>query len=580
MKIQKKSIFILFAIVAAWTLSVSLKKPEKLAKPVKTNLTQEEQEKFDYYYYEAILQKEKKDFGKALEIFKQCYLIDSLDAGLLDELAVLYAGYGDTEKALPLLNRALERLPDNWWINMHLLSLYAQSSKLDEAIALAETMQTIFPYREDVYQILASFYIQTQQHKKAIAAYDKLESLSSINEELSLEKNKLYLAMKKPKKAIAEIEKLIKKFPGNQNYKVLLANTYLELREEKKAMEIFKQVMALDPELPLLYMSLADYYGETGQTKLADDAIRKALMLNELPVENKIFILGEYVENLVSDTARLDETESLFKMLTDRYPLEAQVHEYYSLFLMVRHRKSEATAELESALAINAKNSDTWTRLIVIYFEDKNYEKMVEITDKAIENIPENPIFYFYKTLATFQQENYHEALAAAKAALPLLKEDDRGLKSEFYSQLGDLYYKLNQSDSAFRAFEEALTLNPGNIMVMNNYAYYLSEENKELRKAELMSGKTIEKEPANSTYLDTYAWILYKQGNYSLAKFYIERAVDNLPKDYPAGVVMEHYGDILFKTGDTAKALDIWKKAAAQPDATNEVKQKAQDKL
>ena len=117
----------------------------------------------------------------------------------------------------------------------------------------------------------------------------------------------------------------------------------------------------------------------------------------------------------------------------------------------------------------------------------------------------------------------------------------------------------------------------------MNNYAYYLSLEKAELKKAERMSAKTVELEPKNSTYLDTYAWILYQQGNYSLAKFYIEKAIDNLAKQEDHGVIMEHYGDILWMNSKDAendgKALEMWQKSYDAGNKTEEIKQKIENK-
>lgn len=112
----------------------------------------------------------------------------------------------------------------------------------------------------------------------------------------------------------------------------------------------------------------------------------------------------------------------------------------------------------------------------------------------------------------------------------------------------------------------------------MNNYAYYLSEKNMNLKKSESLSAKTIEKEPKNSTYLDTYAWIFYQQGNYSLAKFYMERAIDNMDKKQDPGVMYEHYGDILLKTGNEKKALEMWKKAYETENKTDALKLKIEN--
>jgi Putative Zn-dependent protease, contains TPR repeats len=539
-------------------------------------LTQEQSEQFYSYFYEAIAQKEAGAYKLALDVFEKCYEINPLDAGLCYELGNLYAGFQQPQKAVPLLERAVAQYPDNWWYSIQLLEVYLMTQQNENAFRLAEGFQTNFPYKEETYRILETLYKQSKQYAKAIAAFDKLEKITSINENLSLEKSALYIELKQPKKAIAEIEKLIKKYPSVSKYKIMLGDTYFQLKEKEKAFEIYNQILKEDPESPFVYMSLADYYNETDSAALAGEMIRKVLTMETLDVENKILILGQYVQGFLQDTVRFDETESLFRLLIDRYPLEEHVHNYYAIFLQFRNRQSEAASALESAIAINPKNENSWGQLLNIYMMERNFEKVVELTSQAIENMPEHTPWYFFKGTAYFQLEDYENALQTNLHALSLLDNKQQAMKSDFYAQIGDIYYKMQKRDEAFEAFEDALKANPSNIYVMNNYAYYLSEENMELSKAERMSAKTIEKEPSNSTYLDTYAWIFYKQGNYTLAKFYIERAMSNLDDEEGNSVIMEHYGDILLATGNEQKALEMWKKALEEgSDDSEELKNK-----
>jgi tetratricopeptide (TPR) repeat protein len=230
-------------------------------------------------------------------------------------------------------------------------------------------------------------------------------------------------------------------------------------------------------------------------------------------------------------------------------------------------------------LNINPKNEQSWLRLIQLHIGAKNYNQLLVETGRAIKNLPKIPTWYFYRGITQFQLADYRGALATYKEALPLISAEQAALKSDFYSQIADIYFKLEIKDSAFVNYENALAANPKNMMVMNNYAYYLSLEKAELKKAELMSAKTVELEPKNSTYLDTYAWILYQEGNYSLAKFYIEKAVDNLPKGDESGVVLEHYGDILWMTKNDEKALLMWQKSFDAGNKSNEVKLKIENK-
>jgi tetratricopeptide (TPR) repeat protein len=355
----------------------------------------------------------------------------------------------------------------------------------------------------------------------------------------------------------------------------------MQQKMPEKAFEIYQDVLKEDPQNAYVYVSLSEYYKATNQPDKAMESIVSALKTEQLDVDKKVSILGQYVEQLVQDSTKFGETESLFKLLLDRYPLEEKVHGYYAMFLQYQKRNAEAVSELETMVNINPKNDQTWMRLIQINTLDKNFNQLLVVTKRAIENLPKLPVWYFYRGIAQYQLADYKGALMSYKTGLPLITAEQASLKSDFYAQIGDIYYKLQQKDSAFTAYDKSLASNPQNNMVMNNYAYYLSLEKADLKKAERMSAKTVELEPKNSTYLDTYAWILYQEANYSLAKFYIERAIDNLTKEEDPGVVLEHYGDILWMSGadNEAKALETWQKSYDAGNKTEELKLKITNK-
>ena len=108
----------------------------------------------------------------------------------------------------------------------------------------------------------------------------------------------------------------------------------------------------------------------------------------------------------------------------------------------------------------------------------------------------------------------------------------------------------------AYAAYDSALVYKENNIGALNNYAYYLSVERKNLDKAEEMSYRTVKAEPTNGTYLDTYAWILFEKGKYVEAKIYIDQAMQN--DGSKSSVVVEHCGDIYYMNGDREKGFGI----------------------
>ena len=552
--------------------------------PVKVQLTDSAQRQFDYYFYEGIRQKDNQQFDQALETFRLCLAIDSLDAGAQSEMGMLYGLIGFNAEAVGCLEKAIKIDPANWWYNLRLITIYSELKNWKRAIEITVNLQKIYPNKEDVYTMLASFYKETKEYEKAIAAFDKLENLSGIDESTSFEKYQLYILLDKPQKGIAEIDKLINKYPAEIRYKVMRGDIFMQQKSPEKAFEIYQNVLKDDPDNPYVYVALSEYYKSVNKPDKAMESIVSALKSDQLDVETKVGVLGQYVEKLAHDSTKLVETESLFKLLVDRYPMEEQVHGYYAVFLQYQKRNVEALSELETMININSKNDQTWIRIIQIYIGDRNYKKILATTASAIENLPKLPIWYFYRGIAQFQLADYREALASYQTGLPLITAEQSDLKSDFYSQIADIYFKLEKKDSAFVNYEASLVANPKNIMVMNNYAYYLSLDKTDLKKAERMSSKTVELEPKNSTYLDTYAWILYQEGNYSLAKFYIERAIDNMPKNEDSGVILEHYGDILWMNGkdtgkDDAKALETWKKSYDAGNKTEELKLKITNK-
>jgi len=546
--------------------------------PVKVLLNEEEQTRFSTFFYEGIRQKEERLFDQALETFRMCEQIDSTDGGLQSELGQLYSAIGKADMALIATKKAYESNPSNWWYNMNLISLYAALKQNEKALDIALNLEKYYPEKEETFQIQSSLYKELKQFAKAIEALDKLEQIAGVDGAISMDKFNLYLQLRQNKKAIAEIDKLSAKFPSDMRYKVLRGDIYMYQKMPEKAFEVYKQVESNEPENPYVYVSLSEYYKDKGDNENSMQNMMKALKLDALEMEQKITILGDYIKDLVRDTVKLDETESLFKLLIDRYPLEEKVYDYYAVFLQFRKRNTEALANYETMLNINPKNEQTWMQLIQLRLQEQNFEELQKASDRAIATLPDVHQYYFYKGIAETQLKNYLIALDANNKALSLVKEEEKPVKSDYYAQIGDIYYKMDSTQRAFEAYEKALEANPANIYVMNNYAYYLSEKNMNLKKAESLSAKTIEKEPKNSTYLDTYAWIFYQQGNYSLAKFYMERAIDNMDKKQDPGVMYEHYGDILLKTGNEKKALEMWKKAYETENKTDALKLKIEN--
>lgn len=158
-------------------------------------------------------------------------------------------------------------------------------------------------------------------------------------------------------------------------------------------------------------------------------------------------------------------------------------------------------------------------------------------------------IGYWYYT-----EKKYKEALEYM-----LMFKDRNPESAESYTQIADSYDKLEDIDKAEEYYKIALSKDADNPGANNNYAYFLSKFPERLSEAEVYSKLSIEKEPEIAAYLDTYGWILYKQGKIEDSLYYIILAAEKDPKNWE---IFEHLGDIYFSLSDISNAENNWTKA------------------
>lgn len=556
----KARVFLLILLLVS-TVSFSLYATgTKQVRQPKQALAEAEQRKLDYYFYEGLLLKNAGKYDAAFEAFKHCLTIDSTASAVLFELSAFYLQLDQPEKAASLLKEAVRYNPDNFTYKLALASISLNIGMYGEAAAEYEELVTKYPDKVELNYYLAEALTQQGEIGKAIDTFDELESAVGMSEPLSMQKYRLYMTLEQPAKAFAELEKLAQKFPTNARHPLLIGNLYLERKDPDRALTYFQKAYAIDSGNPYYTVAMADYYESVGNPEAAEDQIRSALVNNELDVEIKVSILARYIQQIQQSRQGTEGANTLFQTLLEQHPEDIELKLMYGSLLLLQGNKDEARFQFQLATEMAPDHEQAWQQLLNLAIQDQQFDEAVRICQKCLELFPETSEYYFYLGIAYMQQEKYQEALDTYQAGLKAIPKENPMLISDFYGQIGDTYFQMKESDKAFQAYDEALKYNERNIVILNNYSYYLSLEKKELDKAERMSAQVIKLDPNNSTYLDTYAWIFFVKGNYVLAKIYIEKALENDKTNSPE--LLDHYGDILYMTGDTEKAVVQWIKA------------------
>lgn len=525
------------------------------------SLNDEERRKFDFFFYDALNAKAQGNFDEALDLFQHCYALDSTNANVLVELGTFYNLLQEKNKALIFLRKAVHYDTSNYYYNMMLAGLSKELGLKQEVVDIYSALAGRHPDKPELQFELANAHADNGEPQKAIDILNKLEKSTGISEGITLNKYRLYSLMNKKEQAFKEIQQIISKNPTDPRYLILMGDLYLEDNQSDKALHYYEQAGQIDRNYPALILSMVNYYEKTDNKTAAQDELEQAITGTSLDVDTKLQLLTRYLGILQQRQEELKQTNSLFQKLFEQYPNNTQLNMIYGNVLMLQKDTTGAMRQFEIYTKDNPDDPAGYDQMLRIILPSEDMDKIREITTEALKHLPQEPQFYFYLGASYYQQKNYKEALNIFEEGLKKAVISNPLLESDFHGQIGDLNYFLGNNETAFQSYEEALKLNPQNLSVLNNYSYYLSLEKKDLDKAEQMSGITIKAEPMNPTFLDTYGWVLYEQGSYFMAKIYIEKAIE-YSKEGPSADVLEHYGDILYQTGDKQKASEQWKKA------------------
>lgn len=535
--------------------------------------------KFDYFFYAALNAKTQSKFDEAFDYLQHCYSIDSTNASVLVELGAYYRSLEEKNLALDYFRKAVTYDRNNYYYNMILAGLSKELDLKQEVIDIYNFLLKAYPDKIDLYFELSNAYSDNSQLDKAMESLDSLQKYTGISDAITLNKYRLYSMMGKKEKAFEEIQSVIEKNPDNIRYRLLMGDLYLQDNQAEKALQYYDQVKRMEPDDPSLILSMVNYYEKTNNRAAAVSELQKAIASSKMEVETKLQLLARYITSLRQNQQDTHNANPLFRSLFEQHPNNTQINMMYGDVLLMQEDSAGAMEQFEIFTKDNPTNPAGYEQMLRIALPDTlALDKVIEITQTGIRNIPDAPQFYFYLGLAKAQQKKYLEALEIYEQGLANAQFQSPVIESDFYGQIGDLNHLLHKNDVAFENYEKALKLNPQNLPVLNNYSYYLSVERKKLDKAEQMSGITIKAEPTNPTYLDTYGWILFEQGAYTIAKIYIEKAVE-YGKDDLSPEVLEHYGDVLAVTGEIEKAVEQWVKAKESGSASKTLDKKIRRK-
>lgn len=528
----------------------STKQAEKQHKKNFNKTYTEEEIKVDDLFLQGITQKELGNHSEAKEILKTVLELTGGKYPPADYyLAEVYFQNKEFDNAISHAEKAVEQEPENLWFQIGKAQLYQKLSQYDKAARTYEKIVKANPEKEPCYFEWANSLLAQKDYDGALNVMDKYEKRFGISEPVSMQKRNLYLGLGKTEDAIKEVEKLQAAFPFSTRYNAILAETFMTQKNYTKAKQYYDQILRYHPEDPHIHLSLANFHQLTGNMEQSYEELKKGFANPNLDYKTKISLWESIFGNQTPTPSQQQQTDTLLNILLATHQTEAEAFSLAGNVLFSMRHFDPARKILKTAHEKGDRTYRLFEQLIFLETLNNGSEKkLIEYCEEAIEYYPEQPLPYLFKGNAlVYESKDYEQGVQILETGLNWVIGNVM-MESDFHSALGEAYHHLKNYPQSDRNFRKAILLQPENYLTQNNFAYYLSLRGENLSEARKLIETVLKKYPKEATFLDTYAMILFKQGECNKAKEIMQSIIKNNTASMEQ---LQHYAEILNQCGE-----------------------------
>jgi tetratricopeptide (TPR) repeat protein len=508
------------------------------------------------------------DIYKAADKYREAIKIDARCDACYYELANILILLDKDREAQENAKTAYNLDPKNTWFALLYGRLCFHFKEFDTARKLFGQILVHHRKKQELWLALASSYEEQGLLHDALGILDSMVIRFGESDDISYRLFNISMEIGNYDKAITEIKKLVTRYPDDPRFATLLAESYSETGKDSLAIKAYDRAISANKAFAPAWLGKAETFRKQGLFSNYFAVLQQYASNKSIDPETKaeylnlLFGISSFVVHFKSNM------DTIFAILSAVHPLAMDLK-----FLQARYFASTQRPELSLSILgqltdMDSNNKDAWLGLLSLEYNMRMFVQLEQSSQKAIASDSEYAGFYMYSALALMAQKKIKQAIKIMEKGISKANCDSVFMDNAF-AILGDMYFNINKSGKAFDYYEKALSINPQNATVLNNYAYYISlSKSRNLDKAYTMSKKAIELEDGNPSFLDTYAYILFLQGKYAEAKTIFRKALASGGDE--SAVVLEHYADTLDKLGERTVAETYWFQALDKPDCLN----------
>ena len=507
----------------------------------------------------------KGEYAAAKEVFRNVMQNDPSNDAALYYMALIAVAENDAELAETYMVTAAGLDPDNFWYRYRLAKLYAVTGRQELAVDMCEKLLKDFPKEHDVYFELVEMYASQQEYDKALQTIDEIEEVVGVTESLAMYRFNILRVMERYEDAYESLRKYNSRY-SSPYVLVTLADYEMSMYNDSTALAYYDEALSLMSDYGPALLGKAETYRITRRYEEYFYVLDEYMSSPATPMEPKADYLRAIIQRadpkfVRSFLANLDET---VMKAVDTHPKDSVALQIAGVYFYSTGRMDQAGLFFEENVKIHPESFSANADYVEFLMYTDRWGELSKAGRQAYKRFPGETAFLEMASTGDYQLGDYEKVLEVCDEILRVAPADSsKTLRS--LSTKGDVYHQLGESKKAYKTYEKALKINPNYVYVLNNYAYYLSEEGKKLKKACAMSYKTVVAEPDNATYLDTYAWILHLMGNDESAKLFFKKAMLYGGKE--STVILDHYAEVLYALKEYDMAFIYWNMALQKDD-------------
>ncbi len=454
---------------------------------------------YEYALIEAARQKMIGNVNEAIKLYNKCIEVNPKSDIAYYELGTIYAAFQKDSVSLNHLKIAYTLKPTNFWYVSAYGQMLGQSGYFKKA---SKVLKSYYRINKDIKIrfLIAENYVDLKKYNKALKILNELEK-NGLSEVIVMKKLEIFRLTGQIENGKEVLNNLIQLFPEAPEYHIIMAEFLKDANDMPGAIQSFRSAYLIDTTNIYAISYLADYYIESKDAQNSLYFLSRAFSIKEIPSEKKISTILYVLKNDEDFKGFSVQIDTLVHQLLSLYPEDLDVklvaYNYYIKF----NQLTTAYDILKDVIEVKKDNYDFWQQIVYNASFLQRYDDVINYSREALSIFPNKKEMSLFQGIGEFQKKEYEASLATLSEAYNDTIKD--GVKIQFLTFIAEANYKLKNTEKAFQLFDSLLAIDSNNIVVMNNYSYYLALEKKNLSKALEMSKKTILAEPENTTFLD-----------------------------------------------------------------------------